>query len=169
MKPVRLLVAVVAAAALAACASTDKASDAPPKASVSSSGSWAFAFDAGSGVASATLVGAEGAALVRLSCKAPNGEVQVADYTWGKAKVAEAVPVEFAIGSAKTGPVGRIAPATDGRVALQFATPSNDKVFRALTPNAAVSASTPTRTHAWAAGAATRINDMLNSCRATGS
>jgi hypothetical protein len=49
------------------------------------------------------------------------------------------------------------------------ATPSSDKVFRALTPTAPVSDSTPTRTHVWAAGAASKINDVLNSCRATGS
>jgi len=168
MKTLRIFAALAAAATLAACATTTE-TPTPPKAQVSSAGSWAYTFDAGSGLARATLSGADGAKLVEVACKAPNGDMAVTDWTWSKASVKEAVPVEFAIGSGKAAPVGRIASAADGRVALQFATPSSDKVFRALTPTAPVSDSTPTRTHVWAAGAATKINDVLNSCRATGS
>lgn len=168
MKILRTLATAAIAAALAACATTTE-TPTPPKAQVLSSGSWAFTFDAGAGMARAVLSGADGSKLVEVACKAPNGTVDVTDWTWSKAAAKEAVPVEFAIGSGKAGPIGRVAPAADGRNALQFSTPSNDKVFRALTPNAPVSDSTPTRTHVWAAGAATRINDVVNSCRAMGS
>jgi len=164
----RSLAALAVLAALSACA-TSTQQTAPPKAQIASSGVWTFSFDAASGVAAARLRGADGANLVDVSCKAPGGAVTVTDWTWSKATVKEAVPVEFTIGSGKAAPIGRIAPAADGRVALQFATPSTDRVFRALTPNAPVTDATATRVHVWAGGAATRINDVVNSCRATGS
>lgn len=168
MKLIRTFAAAAALAAVAACATTTE-TPTPPKASVASAGSWAYAFDAGSGIARATLSGGDGAKLVEVACQAPNGAVAVTDWTWSRASVKEAVPVEFTIGSGKAAPIGRIAPAVDGRTALQFSTPSSDKVFRSLTPVAAVSTATATRVHTWAAGAGTRINDVLNSCRATGS
>jgi hypothetical protein len=168
VKTLRILAATAALATLAACATTET-TPTPPKAQITSAGSWAFTFDAGSGLARTVLSGADGSKLVEVACKSPNGAVDVTDWTWSKASAKDAVPVEFAIGSGKAAPVGRIAPAADGRNALLFSTPSNDRVFRALTPTAPVSTSTPTRTHVWAAGSATRINDVVNSCRAQGS
>jgi len=47
--------------------------------------------------------------------------------------------------------------------------PSRDPMWEALTPSAEVKMVAGGYTHIWAAEAASRINDVLNSCRAQGS
>jgi hypothetical protein len=47
--------------------------------------------------------------------------------------------------------------------------PSRDPMWNALTPSASVKTVASGYTHVWAPEAASRINDVLNSCRALGS
>ena len=56
-----------------------------------------------------------------------------------------------------------------GRQALMFALQPRDPLFAALTPSAEITTVAGGYTHHWAAGAASRINDVINSCRTIGS
>ncbi|MFZ4068974.1 MAG: lipoprotein [Caulobacterales bacterium] len=166
----RFILAAVAAVALAGCASSPPpAPEAPPRAGVQSAGTWAFSFDPGPGLASATLTGADGKLLVRMSCQAPRGDLQVNDWTFERAAANPAVSVRFGVGAGVYPTSGAIGADGGGRNGLSFSVPSRDPVFRGLNPTASVTIATPTRTHTLAPGAAVRLNDVLNSCRATGS
>lgn len=166
----RFVVAAVAAVALAGCASAPPPrQDGPPRAGVQSAGTWAFSFDPGPGLASATLTGADGKLLVRMSCQAPRGDLQVNDWTFDRAQPNPSVSVRFGVGAGGYQTSGAIAADGGGRMGLSFSVPSADPVFRGLNPTASVTIATPTRTHTLAPGAAVRLNDVLNSCRATGS
>lgn len=163
MLPKLSLLAVAGAAlALAGCASTPAAAPAPAGPQTSA-GTWSFGFDAGPGIANADLKGADGALLARLSCQAPKGPFVVTDWT----NAAEG-RASFAIGDAAAAAMAVVEP-VEGRPAAKVAIPVADSVFRALTPAAPVALTINGRTHVLASGAASRVNDVLNSCRATGS
>jgi hypothetical protein len=165
----RFVLAACVAVALAGCASPPKSDPTPPQAHLQSAGTWAFSFDPGPGLAAATLTGADGKLLVRMSCQAPRGDLQVNDWTWERAQPNPGLAVRFGVGAQNYATSGAIGPDGAGRNGLSFTVPGRDPVFRGLNPTAAVTIATPTRTHTLAPGAAVRLNDVLNSCRATGS
>lgn len=152
---------------LAACASAPPV-EAPPSPATTSAGTWTFAFDAGPGLASAILHAADGRPLLRVTCEAPRGDLQVTDWTFSRARQGEA---QATVSVADQGAVtaGRIAGDGAGRQALTFALSPRDPVFGALTPSASVRTAAAGYTHTWAQGAATRLNDVINACRTMGS
>jgi hypothetical protein len=159
-------VVFAAALLLAACAS--KPPPAAPARAWISSGTWAFAFDAGPGIASATLAGADGRPVLRVLCTAPRGDLMITDWTFSLARQGDTSATLTVAAAAKTGP-GRIAGDGAGRQVLTFAINPRDPVFQALTPEAPIRTQAAGYTHTWAPGAASRINDVINSCRTLGS
>jgi hypothetical protein len=161
--------ALAAALALAGCASTP--TTAPPAsgaAAYSAQGQWSFAFDAGPGVATATYAAPGKPAEIVLSCAAPRGPFTVQDFTLTAAP--RGASGQFAIGGSSSNHVAQPLPAADGRTPYTFTLGVRDTVFNALTPNAAVTiAVSGGAPRALPAGAASRINDVLNSCRVSGS
>ncbi|MDX2233103.1 MAG: hypothetical protein NW200_01275 [Hyphomonadaceae bacterium] len=163
----RLLAAAAALAALAACASgADRATT--PSSDVTSTGTWAYAFDAGPGIASATLSGADGRPALRVTCTAPRGDLMVTDWLFSRARQGDA-EATVTVGAVSKSVPGRIAGDGAGRQALTFALPPRDPMFAAMTPSSSVKTSAAGYTHTWAPGAATRLNDVINSCRTLGS
>jgi len=162
----RFVLAAAATLALTACASSGETVTAPPT-NTTSSGVWAYAFDAGPGVATATLTGSDGKPLVKLTCQAPRGDLQVQDWTFTRGQGDTQAMFSLA-GQSKTVPA-RIAGDGAGRIALTMTLPARDPMWNALTPSAPVRTTSGGFTHVWAPEAASRINDVLNSCRALGS
>ncbi|KAF0179523.1 MAG: hypothetical protein IV086_16760 [Hyphomonadaceae bacterium] len=152
---------------LAACATPTTAPTLPPS-SVTSAGVWAYSFDAGPGIATAILTGADGRTLVRLQCQAPRGDLIVTDWTFSRVRQGE-VATTVTVGSATKSFPARVAGDGAGRQALAFTLPTRDPLWNALTPAATVKTEGGGFTHVWAAESASRINDVLNSCRALGS
>jgi hypothetical protein len=163
----RLVFAAAAALSLAACASKP-APDAPPSPLTTSAGTWTYAFDAGPGLASATLSGPDGQPALRVTCEAPRGDLIVTDWTFSRARQGD-VQATVSVGGASKPVPARIAGDGAGRIALMTTLPPRDPLFAALTPNAPVKTVAAGYTHIWAAGAASRINDVINSCRTLGS
>jgi hypothetical protein len=151
---------------LAGCASSPQ--NAPPSSAVTSTGTWAFAFDAGPGLASATLSGADGKPDLRVTCEAPRGDLMVTDWTFTRARHGD-TQATVSIGSATKTVPARVGGDGAGRQALTFSLPPRDPLFQTLYPNAAVRTAASGYTHNWAAGAASRLNDVINSCRTLGS
>lgn len=162
----RRVLAVAASLALSACASGQTTS--LPPSSAASSGVWAYAFDAGPGIATATLTGADGRPLVQLSCQAPRGDLVVTDWMFSRVRQGD-VSATVSVGSASKTVSGRVAGDGAGRQALKLSLPSRDPMWNALTPSAPVKTVAGGFTHTWAAESASRINDVLNSCRSLGS
>jgi hypothetical protein len=131
-------------------------------------GTWAFDYESGAGVATATLGGSDGRTVVTVACQSPNGPVKITDWTFARDKQGE-TNVTFTIGTGTTRQPGRVLGTGDGRQALTFTVPGNDPVWRALTPNAAVTTTTLSAPHIFAPGAASRLNDVLNACLQRGS
>ena len=73
------------------------------------------------------------------------------------------------VGSGSKGFPARVAGDGAGRQALTFALPTRDPLWNTLTPAATVQTEGGGFTHVWAAESASRINDVLNSCRNLGS
>lgn len=163
----RRLVLAAAMLALTACASSGETATAPPT-STTSAGVWAYAFDAGPGVATATLTGSDGRPLIKLTCQAPRGDLQVEDWAFSRVRQGDAQATFSLAGQSKTVPA-RIAGDGAGRIALTMTLPARDPMWNALTPTASVKTVASGFTHVWAPEAASRINDVLNSCRSLGS
>lgn len=164
----RFLLAAVAALGLAACAGAPKETVAAPPTSASSAGVWAYSFDAGPGIATAILTGADNQPLVKLSCQSPNGNLVVTDWTFSRVRQGDA-PTTFSVGAQIKQMTARIAGDGAGRQALTISLPSRDPMWNALTPSAPVKTTALGFTHNWAPESASRINDVLNSCRSIGS
>lgn len=164
----RLLLAAVAVCGLAACAGSPKETVAPAASSASSSGVWAYSFDAGPGIATAVMTGADNLPLVKLSCQSPNGNLVVTDWTFSRVRQGD-TQATFAIGAQTKQVAARIAGDGAGRQALTMTLPSRDPMWNALAPAAAVKTTASGFTHNWAPESASRINDVLNSCRSLGS
>lgn len=164
----RILLAAIAASSLAACASAPTETVAPPPTSGASAGVWAYAYDAGPGIATAVLTGADNQPLVRLACQSPNGNLVVTDWTFSRVRQGDA-PTTFAVGTQSKQLTARIAGDGAGRQALVITLPSRDPFWNALSPSAAVTTTAQGYTHNWAPESASRINDVLNSCRSIGS
>jgi hypothetical protein len=162
----RFLVAA-ACLVLSACAG-GPAPDAPPPRDFASGGTWAFAFDAGPGIASAILSGPDGRPAIRVTCEAPRGDLAVTDWMFSRARQGETqATVSVAAGSRTV--AARVAGDGAGRQALMFQISPLDPVFAALAPAAPVKVEAAGYTHAWAPGAASRLNDVINACRTIGS
>jgi hypothetical protein len=157
---------LAAALLLSACAS-GQTTAAPPM-SVTSAGVWAYAFDAGPGIASATLTGADGRLVLRLTCQAPRGDLEVTDWAFSRTRQGDVSATVSVAGQPKT-VAGRVAGDGAGRQALTLTLPARDPMWNALTPSAPVRTEAAGFTHVWAPEAASRINDVLNSCRSLGS
>lgn len=165
-----LLAATVLAAtvlALGACASKPNV-EAPVSPVSTSVGTWTYAFDAGPGLASATLSGADGQPIVRVNCESPRGDLMIMDWTFSRARQGDA-QATFSVGGASMTVPARVAGDGAGRQALIASLPPRDPLFAALTPSSQVKTVAAGYTHNWAAGAASRINDVINSCRTLGS
>lgn len=148
------------------CASTPSA---PPAAQARAlEGAWTFDFDAGPGIAVASLRDASGRLLARVSCQSPRGPLQIADWSFGD-RSDPAPSVEFRLGAAQAMAPGRIM-ALNGAPALTFALAPSEPVFQAITPNAPVSAGiVGGPSTAWPGGSAGQINTVINACVARGS
>lgn len=157
---------IAAALLLAACAG--KPPPATPAKAWTSSGTWAFAFDAGPGIASAILSGAEGRPVIRVTCTAPRGDLMITDWTFSLARQGDTTATVTVGEASKTVPA-RIAGDGAGRQVLTLSLPPRDPLFQALTPNAPMRTQASGYTHTWAPGAASRLNDVINSCRTLGS
>jgi len=153
--------------AVSACATSPEPPQPPPK-SVTSAGTWTYAFDAGPGLASATLSAADGLPIVRFACKAPDGALLVQDWTFSRARQ-NGYPATFTLGARSASFAGIVSGDGAGRQALSFQVPAHDAVFADLTPSSPVSTAAAGFTHVWAPGAASRLNDVLNSCHTAGS
>jgi len=164
----QFLLAAVAAIGLAACASSHKEVVAPPPTSASSAGVWAYAYDAGPGIATAVLTGADNQPLVRLACQSPNGNLVITDWVFSRVRQGDA-PATFSVGAQSKQITARIAGDGAGRQALVITLPSRDPMWNALSPSAPVTTTALGFTHNWAPESASRINDVLNSCRSIGS
>lgn len=163
----RLLPVALAACALAACAGTPPPAG-PQAPAVTSAGTWTYAFDAGPGLASATLSGADGRPALRVLCQAPRGDLMVTDWTFSRVRQGETQATVTVGQAGKTVP-GLIAGDGAGRQVLTFALPPQDPLFAAMTPSSPVKTAAAGYTHTWAPGAASRLNDVINSCRTIGS
>ena len=167
----RLAFAALSAFVFAAGCATQQPT--PPRGSVNvaaeivSSGVWANAFDAGPGVATATLSGPRGLA-VRITCQAPNGAVKITDWGFSKPNQGNA-PTTIYVGSASGQSLGLITGVGDGRQALVFDIASNDRVWNSLTPSAEIRVGAGGAVNRWPAGSAQAISDLVNSCRTIGS
>ena len=155
------------AVSLAGCASGPKPEVAPSPIT-NSAGTWTFAFDAGPGIASATLSGRDGRPDLRITCQAPRGDLMITDWTFSRARQGE-VQATVSVGSASKTVSARIEGDGAGRQALMAALAPTDQVFAALTPSAPIRTVASGYTHNWAPGAASRINDVINACRSIGS
>jgi len=153
--------------ALAACASSPPV-QAPPSNEVRSSGTWTFAFDAGPGLASATLSGPDGLPTVRVTCRAPSGNLEIQDWTFSRSHQG-AANAHFSIGAKNGDYPALVGGDGAGRQALSFAVPARDRILFALPLEAEVSTRSGAFTHYWGAGAASRLNDVLNACHPPGS
>jgi hypothetical protein len=158
--------AVAAILTLSACAGAPDVQ--PPSPVTTSTGTWTFAFDAGPGIASATLSAADGRPALRVTCEAPRGDLMVTDWTFSRARQGDSQATVSVGGATKTVPA-RIAGDGAGRQALTLSLPPRDPVFQALTPGAPVRTDAAGYTHNWAPGAASRLNDVINACRTLGS
>lgn len=163
----RRLVLAAAVLALPACASGPEPIAPPPK-DITSAGTWTFAFDAGPGIASATLSGADGRPALRVTCQAPRGDLMVTDWTFSRARQGDA-PATVSVGAAQKTVPGRVAGDGAGRQALTFALPPLDPLFAGIAPASPVRTAAGGYSHTWAPGAASRLNDVINSCRTLGS
>lgn len=162
----RLLFAAVVLG-LAACASKPPPV-AAPSTTTTSAGVWTYAFDAGPGIAMAVLTGVDNQTLVRVVCQAPRGNLIITDWTFSRGRGGDMTGT-FSVGAqSKQTPV-RIAGDGAGRQTLSMVLPSRDPMWEALTPTAEVKTVAGGYTHIWAGEAASRLNDVLNSCRAQGS
>lgn len=164
----RFLLAAAAALGLAACAGQPRETVAPPASSATSAGVWAYAYDAGPGIATAVLTGADNLPVVRLACQSPNGNLVVTDWTFSRVRQGDAATT-FTVGAQSKQITARIAGDGAGRQALVMTLPSRDPMWNALSPSAPVTTTAQGFTHNWAPESASRINDVLNSCRSLGS
>lgn len=153
---------------LTACATPAPSAPTLPPASINSAGVWAYSFDAGPGIATAILTGADGHMLVRLQCQAPQGDLIVTDWTFSRVRQGD-VAVKVSIDAATKSFTARVAGDGAGRQALAFTLPTRDPLWNMLTPASTVKTEGGGFTHVWAAESASRINDVLNSCRNQGS
>jgi hypothetical protein len=157
----------VTALVLSACASTagprpGATGPTPPVIA----GDWSFDFDAGPGVATATLIDAAGQTRAVVRCQAPRGPIVLTDFSLPP--LAADRSVSLTIGAYQSTTLG--AGVTDnGRAAVRFSLPPADPVFQAITPHAPVRLATDNRGHVWQPGAALQINAVLNACIAPGS
>ena len=161
-----LFAAVAVSLAVSACASAPEPS--APSPVTTSAGTWTYAFDAGPGIASALLSGPDGRAQLRVTCQAPSGDLMVTDWTFSRLRQGD-VQATVSVGSASKTVTARAEGDGAGRQALMLALPPRDPLFAALTPSAAITTVAGAYTHHWAPGAASRINDVINSCRTIGS
>lgn len=159
--------AFVAAFTLAACASGPEPA-ASPSPVTTSAGTWTYAFDAGPGIASATLSAPDGRPALRVTCTAPRGDLMVTDWTFSRARQGD-VATTVTVGARTKSVTGRVSGDGAGRVVLSYALPPLDPVFAGMVPASPVRTEAAGYTHNWAAGAASRLNDVINSCRTVGS
>ncbi len=164
-----LAAAALAAVALglAGCAAQTPVQTLPPS-SINSAGVWAYSFDAGPGIATAILTGADGQTLVRMQCQAPRGDLIVTDWTFSRTRQG-ALEATLTVGSATKAFPARVAGDGAGRQALAFTLPTRDPLWNTLSPAVTIKTEAGGFTHVWAAESASRINDVLNSCRNLGS
>jgi hypothetical protein len=158
-------IAVVAASmALAACASSP-APDAPPPRDTLSSGTWTYFFDAGPGIARAELAGADARPQLRITCEAPRGDLKITDWTFSRARQG-VTPTTLSVGGQSRALQGVVGGDGAGRVALTWSLSPTDAIFRGLSPSMTLKTAAGGYSHTWAPGAASRLNDVINSCRA---
>jgi hypothetical protein len=147
---------------LAACASGGDGGG-----STQAAGTWTFAYDAASGVATATQTGENGAVTARVDCKAPSGDMMIADYVLGAGRGARGVnEAQFKIGQEAI-----TARAESGGGALNVRLPRRPPNLGAYAhiSRDPVSVSAGGRTHTYSAGALEKIALVANSCWPTGS
>jgi hypothetical protein len=160
---IRVSAALAALAMLASCASAPE----PTATSSTSTGGWRFDYDAASGVASAVQTQAGGGDTVAITCRAPDGDMVIADYTLARANAAQ---VDFAIrqesirvpAARGTGPDGR--PALTVRLPRR---PPNLGAYPAMDGTVRLTAGSAT--HTFASGAGEKIWQVAQACWPSGS
>lgn len=156
------VVVVAAAFGLAACASSPDS--APPPSAVTSTGTWAFAFEAGAGLASATLSGADGKPDLRVTCEPPRGDLMITDWTFTRARHGD-TQATVSVGNATRTVAARVGGDGAGRQALTFALSPSDPLLQTPSADAPVRTVASGYTHHWAAGGSSRLNDVITACR----
>jgi hypothetical protein len=158
----RSVVLAFSAIALAACASGGSESS-----SSQASGGWTFAYDAATGVSTATQTSEGGDVSARVTCQAPSGDMVVTDYVIGAARGSRGQQqVQFKVGQESITVRGE----SDGR-ALRVnlpRRPPNLGAYAHLSRDA-VSLTAGGRTHTYAEGALEKIALVANSCWVNGS
>jgi hypothetical protein len=151
---------------LAACASGPEEPVGPP--TRASSGVWSFDYDAGLGLAAATLRSPQGALLIEIQCQAPAGPIEFRDWTFGGME-AGAIPATFAFGPGRVD-VTALSPATPaGRGGLSFSISPTAPVIMAAPFGARTAVETADAIHEWGPQAAENINAVASACAQRGS
>lgn len=145
----RWIIAALALSSLAACAS----------APTPSSGGWSYGYDAGRGLATATQREPGGSTSATFTCRPPNGDLTITDYT-----LAGSGEATIRVGSYEMRASAR---SEGGR--LVIALPQSPPALAAAVPGAAMSISAGGSTHALAPGAAERFSEVANACWQRGS
>jgi hypothetical protein len=130
-------------------------------------GTWTFAYDAATGVSTATQTGENGAVTARVNCKAPSGDMMIADYVLGADRGARGSrEAQFKIGQET---ITARAESGDGALNLRLPRrPPNLGAYAHISRDP-VSVSAGGRTHTYSAGALEKIALVANSCWPTGS
>jgi hypothetical protein len=153
------LILAASAIALASCAT------APAPVTARSDGGWTFEYNAANGVSTATQSNPGGAVTARITCQAPNGDMQLSDYVVG-AGLRGSQRARFTIGQ-ETIEVPAEANGTALNVRLPRR-PPNLTAYAHLSRDP-VSLSAGGRNHAYAAGAVEKFAQVANSCWPVGS
>jgi hypothetical protein len=166
----RSVLAVMALGLAAACATDPGQPRAATTAQdTSTDGTWTFEVDPGPGVSSASLRAAgNGPLLFAMSCDAQGGLVEIRDWTFARSRQGP-TPATLTIGATQKEVDARVLGTGDGRQALALEMRASDPFWAALTMNAPVQIAIGQTRHRLAEGAASRFNDVLLACRATGS
>jgi len=149
-----LLAAAVVSAALAGCAT------APP---APSAGGWSFDYDAAESLAIATQREPGGTVTATFTCRAPNGDLTITDFTLPGASRATVTVGGFEMQApARSETVA-------GRAALVVPLPQSPPALAAVREGVAMTIGAGGRRHALAAGAARHFQLVAQSCWPSGS
>ncbi len=147
----RIALAAAALSFLAACATAP---------ATPSAGGWSLAYDARNGETVATQREPGGAVTAAISCRAPNGDLRIADYTLAAAGGEARVTV---------GGMSVEAPARRDGGALVVSLAQSPPILAAVGNGAPMSVSAGGRTHALAQGASIKLREVALACWPQGS
>lgn len=124
------------------------------------SASWTFRYDAAAGQAIAQSR-EDGDLAAMFTCRPPNGDLTITDFTLGRRRVSEA--------QVRVGDIAITVPArtdrVDGGRALIIALPQAPPILAgALQPNAAMTVTAGGRTHTLPEGAGTKLREVAYNC-----